>query len=83
MVDYWTPTEKALLFTELSNKEISDRTGRTESSVRTKRYKETGHYVEKEKQAEPKTNPSRGMSDYYKKARIIRLAEIIGVKLYG
>ena len=83
MVDYWTSAEKALLFTELSNKEIAIQTGRSESSVKTKRYKVTGHYVEKERQAEPKTNPPPGMSDYCKRARIIKMAEQIGVKLYG
>ena len=84
MVKTWTDDDKALLFSDMSNKEIAEKVHRSVKAVESRRYKLTGHYVETEKQKPPELTPRRPvMDDTYKKARIIALAQKLGVKLYG
>ena len=85
MTDYWTEEEIKLLYTDMTNTEIEQKTGRSSSAVRKKRYQKTGHYVERKKHRDlvKYVNPKPFVSDYNKKARIIALAQKLGVKLYG
>lgn len=86
MISLWTDEEKDLLYTNMSNQEIADKINRTVKAVKMKRYEETGHYVEAEKQKESDYIQKRivpHMDETYKKARIITLCERLKVKLYG
>lgn len=85
MIDYWSKEEIEMLYSDMTNAEIEQKTGRSKSAVRKMRYKKTGHYVEKNKHRDliKYVNPKPFVSDYNKKARIIALAQKLGVKLYG
>lgn len=85
MTDYWTEEEIELVYTNMTNAEIEQKTGRSKAAVRKMRYKKTGHYVERNRQREIKSmySPKPYASAYSKKARIIALAQKLGVKLYG
>ena len=79
----WTQEEIDLLHTDMSTDEIVEKTHRTREAVESKRYKITGHYVESEKQRQSYqilcVPPV--MSKSHKVARIIALANQLGVKL--
>ena len=85
MTDYWSEEEIEMLFSDMTNEEIEQKTGRSKSAVRWKRYQKTGHYVEKKNHRDllVHTYPKSFVSDFNKKARIITLAQKPGVKLFG
>lgn len=83
MPEIWTEEEMNLIYTEMSDAEIAAQTGRSQTAVRKKRYKEFGHYVEESKQREKRQPVMPVMSDYRKEARILSMAKIMRVKLLG
>lgn len=85
MNDVRSDEEIALLYTDMTNQEIEQKTGRSRNAVRKKRYQKTHHYVELKRQRELEYNftPKPFVSEYNKQARIIALAQKLGVKLYG
>ena len=77
-VKRWTPEEKALLKSDISNDEIAKITGKHKRTVETMRYKYTGHYCTKETQRDnqdEKRNKIRG------DVRIIEACKRLGVRL--
>ena len=85
MTDYWSEEEIEMLFSDMTNEEIEQKTGRSKSAVRKKRYQKTGHYVEKKKHRDllVHTYPKPFVSEHNGTARIIALAQKLGVKLHG
>lgn len=86
MVDKWSKSETDWLTTDLSNEEIAGKIGRSECAVRKKRYQMTGHYVEDEKKRDKR--PEGVIRDIHidsitKEARIMRLAQIMRIRLMG
>ena len=82
MNDVWSDEEIALLYTDMSNQEIEQRTGRSKAAVRKKRYQKTHHYVEFKRQRDlgKLITPKPFISEYNKQARIIALAQKLGGK---
>lgn len=84
----WTESEKALLWTDMSNKEICEATGRTMDAVLTKRFNETGHYVppkEARRREYIRTSAANStwVDEITKVNRIIILAGKLGVRIKG
>lgn len=79
----WTQDEIDMLYTDMTTDEIAEKTHRTREAVESKRYKITGHYVEASKQRESYQMVfiPPVMSKTQKVARIIALADQLGVKL--
>lgn len=84
----WTEEETILLWTDMTNEEISKKTGRSMDAVRTKRFNLTGHYTtpsetkrRKYIHVTPVTNAL--LDEQMKRNRIIVLAKKIGVRIKG
>ena len=84
----WTENETMLLWTELTNKEICEQTGRTMDAVRTKRFNVTGHYTTPSETKRRKyihvTPVNNALIDKQTKVnRIIAMANKLGVRIKG
>lgn len=83
----WTREQKDLLFSDMTNEEIAEATGRSLISIKSARYYYTGHQVEPAKALEAR---ERAILMQEQKARRVaneqRLKDLcrqLGVRLYG
>lgn len=84
----WTNEQKKLLFSDMTNAEISEATGRTVTSIKKARYYYTGHEVELAK-AKLETEErellklEREAKRLENEKRLKELCRRLGVRLYG
>lgn len=84
----WTEEETILLWSDMTNEEISEKTGRTMDAVRTKRFNLTGHYTPSDaRKGRKAVYVSPVHSEYEdqrtKTNRIIVMASKMGVRIKG
>lgn len=83
MPNLWTQDEVDLLYENLSDKQISEMTGRTREAVRKKRYQLFGHYVETTKWMDKRVIPHGTDDAIIKEVRLLNMAKQMRVKLLG
>ena len=83
----WTANEVALLWTEMTNWEIAQQTGRTPDSVKKKRFSVTGCYTRQSDKRDERKKTIQANTEYIdqleKEHRIILLAKRLGVRIKG
>lgn len=78
MQNKWTPEQKRLLFSDLSNEEIAKITGRDKRAVEVTRYRYTGHYCTKETQRKNQDERRKGIRG---EVRIVDACKRLKIKI--